>query len=379
MCWSSGVAGLTAAALAEAQGVDVLVLEASNRAGGRLRSTPTRHGRVDLGAMWVRRAQRCNAIYDMAVEKGIRLSPRQDYLSVATYLPSGAPAPPALALSVLGKWAAGVTRRIAALRTPGSATPDVWESNALMLSNFMTLLNANATALSARRYGDAKTLPATDVMLEGGFDRLAELLLAELHNSTVLYNAGQSRCALVTAVEQDAGGVTVTTADGRVLRGRYALLTPSLGVLKAGAIAFSPPLPEAKAAAIAGLGFGLLDKLVLVFDAPFWDANKDFILRLPTDWSGRFSQVQSVRAWTAPDPVESYVTRWRQEPHILGSYSYFAVGNQKNITDVLAEPVGRILFGGEHTSAKLSTVLGAHLSGRREAESVLRLLGGEAA
>lgn len=33
-----------------------------------------------------------------------------------------------------------------------------------------------------------------------------------------------------------------------------------------------------------------------------------------------------------PNPVEAYVTRWAADPYSLGSYSYFAVGNPKNIT-----------------------------------------------
>lgn len=45
--------------------------------------------------------------------------------------------------------------------------------------------------------------------------------------------------------------MAVTTADGRVLRAKYALLTASLGALKAGGIAFTPALPAFKSKAIA--------------------------------------------------------------------------------------------------------------------------------
>lgn len=33
-----------------------------------------------------------------------------------------------------------------------------------------------------------------------------------------------------------------------------------------------------------------------------------------------------------PAPVESYVTRWANDPWARGSYSYYAVGNPKSIT-----------------------------------------------
>jgi hypothetical protein len=42
--------------------------------------------------------------------------------------------------------------------------------------------------------------------------------------------------------------------------------------------------------------------------------------------------------------------------------------------DVLAEPDGRVLFAGEAASTKPATVLGAYLSGQREAKRLLQLL-----
>jgi hypothetical protein len=142
---------------------------------------------------------------------------------------------------------------------------------------------------------------------------------------------------VVTRVAQDADGVTLTAADGAAFRAPHALVTLPLGVLKdPAAVAFDPPLPRAKAAAVndmvradslvltpAGLlgcrgaayvsagadgvgfimampsppsspspnpakGFGVLDKLVMVWDEPWWPANFDFISRELTDWSGKW-------------------------------------------------------------------------------------------
>jgi lysine-specific histone demethylase 1 len=76
-----------------------------------------------------------------------------------------------------------------------------------------------------------------------------------------------------------------------------------------------------------------------------------------------------------PEPKEFYQTRWGQDEFSLGSYSYFATGNPLNITGDLAEPTGRLLWAGEATSKKPATVLGAYLSGLREAERLLGLLG----
>lgn len=52
------------------------------------------------------------------------------------------------------------------------------------------------------------------------------------------------------SIDQDAKGVTVTPAKGEKLTADYVIVTVPLGVLKAGSITFSPPLPTAKQAAI---------------------------------------------------------------------------------------------------------------------------------
>ncbi len=72
----------------------------------------------------------------------------------------------------------------------------------------------------------------------------------------------------VTRIARDAGGVTVETKQGERFSGRMALVTVSTGVLAAGKIQFDPGLPAAKAAAIRGLPMGLLDKVILEFSTP---------------------------------------------------------------------------------------------------------------
>lgn len=56
--------------------------------------------------------------------------------------------------------------------------------------------------------------------------------------------------AVVKSIDQDAKGVTVTTAKGEKMTADYVIVTVPLGVLKAGSITFNPPLPAAKQTAI---------------------------------------------------------------------------------------------------------------------------------
>jgi monoamine oxidase len=75
----------------------------------------------------------------------------------------------------------------------------------------------------------------------------------------------------VTRIARDTrenGGVTVETKQGDRFSGRMVLVTVSTGVLAAGKIQFQPELPAAKIAAIRGLPMGLLDKVILEFSSP---------------------------------------------------------------------------------------------------------------
>lgn len=56
------------------------------------------------------------------------------------------------------------------------------------------------------------------------------------------------------------------------------LSSPPQGVLKAGTIEFVPPLPDVKTDAIARLGMGNLNKLILEFPHRFWRALAPFVL-----------------------------------------------------------------------------------------------------
>jgi phytoene dehydrogenase-like protein len=49
----AGIAGLTAADAARCAGAEVLVVEARDRIGGRIRTVPLGPGTVDLGGAWV--------------------------------------------------------------------------------------------------------------------------------------------------------------------------------------------------------------------------------------------------------------------------------------------------------------------------------------
>ena len=69
--------------------------------------------------------------------------------------------------------------------------------------------------------------------------------------------------------------VTVTCRNGRAFVADAVVVTVPLGVLKHGDVAFDPPLPERKRLAVSNLGFGVLNKVVLLFPRVFWGDGHD--------------------------------------------------------------------------------------------------------
>lgn len=214
--------------------------------------------------------------------------------------------------------------------------------------------------------------------------------------------------------------------DGESFVADKVVFTGSLGVLKQRSIQFTPPLPDWKTGAIDRLGFGIMNKVILVFDQPFWDTERDMfgLLREPSNRNsmmqedyaanrGRFylfwncmkttglpvlialmagdaahqaentadsviiaevtSQLRNVFKHVAvPDPLETIITRWGTDKFTRGSYSYVAAQALPGDYDLMAKPIGNLHFAGEATcGTHPATVHGAYLSGLRAASEII--------
>ena len=213
--------------------------------------------------------------------------------------------------------------------------------------------------------------------------------------------------------------------DGEVINADYIVSTIPLGVLKTQDVQFEPALPDWKMGAIQRIGFGVLNKVVLVYKEPFWDQNRDIFGTLrnppnrfsldPKDYfnqRGRFFQwfnvsktsglptllalmageaafhtekstndeliaeatgvLKAIYGAPVPDPIEAVVTRWKRDQFSYGSYSYTGPNFQPDDYDVMAKPIGNLFFAGEHTcGTHPATVHGAYISGLRAASEVL--------
>ncbi|KAL9093833.1 MAG: hypothetical protein Q9165_003756 [Trypethelium subeluteriae] len=261
----------------------------------------------------------------------------------------------------------------------------------------------------------------------GGYLQVPRALYQLPDNLDVRFNAD------VAAINYDPSGdsyekgpARITCSNGETLEADQVVLTVPLGVIKEGDMKFSPPLPEWKIGAIERLGFGLLNKVVLVYEEAFWDEDQDMFGLLnqsqvdgsinPQDYSarrGRFylfwncvktsgrpvlialmagqaaydtestENHELIREVTdrlsrnfspkpVPEPSEVIVTRWRKDPWARGTYSYVGPKSLPGDYDVMAKPVGNLHFAGEATcGTHPATVHGAYLSGLRAAAEVV--------
>ena len=393
-----GAAGIAAARLLHDAGEEVLLIEAKDRLGGRAHTVPLTFAGgtypVDLGCGWLHSAAR-NPWTGIAEAAGFtidRAKPGwgQQWRDLGF--------PPDEQHASDEAWERWEKAAHAALDGPDRP-----------LSNFIA--------------ADDRWRPMLDAI--SGYANGASLERVSLHDWAAYEDAaGEENWALprgygaliaghgrglqvrlstpVTRIDHGGLRLRIDTAAG-TLEAERAIITVPPSVLDR--IEFDPPLP-AKTDAAAALPLGLADKVFLGVDDPEWPAHAHLIgnpysactgsYRLsPFGWpiiesffGGDCAEAQEDEragyafcideltallgsSWRARlHPLAT--TRWRHEPHILGSYSHAAVG-QGGARSVLAEPVdGRLFFAGEACSARdFSTAHGAYATGIAAARAVL--------
>jgi hypothetical protein len=102
----------------------------------------------------------------------------------------------------------------------------------------------------------------------------------------------------VAEIRHGGDGVTVVTAGGEEVAGDAVLVTAPLGVLKAGSIAFSPPLPDWKTDAVGRLGFGDLNKVCPPFTT-------QCLMQSGSLYSGPRKSLESAGAYLYVSPLRS--------------------------------------------------------------------------
>ncbi len=203
--------------------------------------------------------------------------------------------------------------------------------------------------------------------------------------------------------------VSVTANEDETVAGDVAVLTLPVGVLKAGAVQFDPPLPRSKREALDGLQMGPVMKMVYQFDEPILDRSIGAIYARdnpPMWWSPSLGREKGDVVWTAffsgdyaremldlgeeaalqkgldtlrretgqadLQYVKARWINWPQDEFARGGYSVCLPGHY-SAREKLASPTPPIYWAGEASAPHHLTAMvhGAYFTGQRAAAEII--------
>jgi len=414
----AGMAGVSAARALSQGDLEVLVVEAGDRVGGRVSTVRDFAGApVEAGAEFIH--GKGAATWSDVRRAGLRTEP----------------------VPYSGSWfRLGGRRRW----LPAHLThPGVWRSFDILwsLGRLDGRDRSAADFIAQKGYkGRSRELAALTLTahLPGGIDEVGVAGLAAdgvLHlesgvNHRVVdgYDSLPAHIATGLAIELgfrvqriDWGpdGVELTADDGRTVTARAAVSTLPHGVLRRGNIEFGPALTKAKADAIARISTGAVAKVLIAFDEAFWPrrmtqlvcGDGPITLYWPTSYGTEGPPVLSAyatgpRARALSDAGEAVATEmvladlcslypdapvrrlvratrfidWETDPNALGGYTFLPPGAVGARADLAAPTTGALFWAGSatHWTPVADTVEAAYLSGLRAAREVSSHLRGAA-
>ncbi len=407
-----GISGLAAAKKLKDKGFSVVVLEAQEKVGGRMRTDRSLGVAFDEGASWIH-GPKGNPITSLASQSGANTFLTSDD-SVSVFDTNGK----AYSDSILTASENQFNSALNAVRNAGTQTQSfqtvfnslyptqandrLWK---YMLSAFLEFnTGGDISKLSSKFFDDDEEFSGEDVIITNGYDKVTDFLAQGLdirlntRVSSINYSNTKS----------------VITANGNNMEADYVIVSVPLGVLKNNAIAFTPNLPINKANAIANTNIGNVNKFLLVWNTPFWDTNLQYIGYTP-ETKGKFNYFLNIKKFTPsnglmtfalgdyatltesmtdsqiineimlnlksiygnsiPNPSNFLRTKWGKNINAFGAYSYPTNGSTSTDFNTLATEINnKIFFAGEHTEKDYrGTVHGAYLSGIREADKIISL------
>lgn len=405
----AGIAGLAAARYLHVRGADVLVLEAGDYVGGRIRTDMSMGAPFEYGAGWIHGPSAENPVRQLADEIGAPTFVTDDD-SLEVFGPDGNPLSDGdyqsledtfgrlehlLSFQISERDARSIAEIVAEYE------PDVLEDplGRWLLTSYLEFdFGAGIEDVSAANAYADMVFEDNDVIFTRGYDSILAPLAKGLD---IRLNTPVNRIAC----KDEGVEVNELAAD-------YAICTVPLGVLKSCAIRFDPPLPEHIKEAISSLGFGSVTKIALRFKEAFWDVETQYfgIMSEPKGrWNywlnyrtfsdenillglsfGRYAPIadrmnreemtrdalsvlRSVWGRAVSDPQSVLTTHWSEYANFKGAYSYPQAGGSPSQFEVFAQPVKeRLFFAGEHTIFDYhSTTHGALMSGERAAKGIL--------
>lgn len=397
-----GAAGIAAARRLATKGVSTLLLEASQRIGGRAHTVNVAGQALDLGCGWLHSADR-NPWVGIAEVSGFAIERRRPAWGQQYRDLGFSPEDQDAADEAYATW----HRRLMSAPPQSDCAADVLEPGG-MWNGYLQAMSGYISGAGLERLSIADYLAYETASTRYNWRVPAgygTLIAAILPPGVALRLATP-----VEAINLEAARVSIATPVGSITA-RAAILTVSTAVIVGGTIRLPPELDEWRHAA-ASLPLGRNEKLFLeiVGDNPF-EPETDVIGDPRNPRTGSYyiqpfgrpviegffgGEGAEVLAEHGPAAGFAYaidelaalfgsgvrrslrplaISNWSRMDHIGGGYSYALPGKaQARVT--LARPFdGRLFFSGEATHRHdFSTAHGAYQSGMRAAEEVMAAL-----
>jgi monoamine oxidase len=395
----AGFAGLLAACRVAQAGHQVVVLEARNRVGGRVWSQELIPGDprsiVERGGEFV--LDGYDLMREVMGELGLRLAD----MTVSYYErePRGGAATTHQDMARCAEVVAGAAARA----RPGTPLAEVitgWRGSPAALAAYVSRVEVTNGVAA----GTLAAAAAIDVT--AGFERRPCWRVAGGNQLVARALAGRLRTPVwlrspVRLVEHDQDGVRVLTQDGEV-SGDAVIVALPMAVLRA--LPFSPPVPGRYQAAWQRAGLAHNAKLHIPLRRPatasavqsvpdrFWTwtatdgsgliqpvlhafgGTQEGLAALavadgPASWASRAA---ALRPELSLDLGRAMLTTWNDDPWAGESYSALTTAVAEGDDELMATPIGRVHFAGEHTAGAWAGLMeGALRSGARAASEVL--------
>ena len=403
----AGMAGLAATETLRKLGLSVVLLEASNRRGGRVVTDNSIFGvPYDMGAHWFH-GSNTNPLYDYATKAGFSTykAPDDDILYVGGREARASEHDAFAHQLERAEAAMSKAARLGQDVTPASVVPNAgdWQ-NTVDFRTGPFEVGKDMTDFSCQDWWES----------EGGDDGFC----GEGFGTVMMHRTRKIDVELNTSVAQidwRKNGIVAHTARGAI-RARKCIVTVSTGVLANSRIKFSPVLPAEKEASFHQISMGHYNHLALQFDHNFFGIGADGYLsyKIPQERSQpvpamgmlvnvhgsnlSFAEVGGEFARELEDEgidggidfalgelreifgssvnrsfIKGHATQWGSNPFFDGAYAAAKPGGYK-YRAILREPVDlKIYFAGEACHERQwSTAHGAYHSGIEVAEQVAK-------
>lgn len=412
----AGFAGLAAAHQLRKKKLNVTVLEARSRMGGRVFSfnaVPEEKLVIELGAEWVGKSH--ERIQNLCNEFGLELFNNQfetHLLYKGNYYGKGQ-------WKYSDEWDkkwASLLKNYPHMTDAQKRELDKYDWWRYLVNNgcdgrdldIRELLDSTDFGESIRHvsafaalaeYAESSEKNEMDYKIRGGNGQLAEKFAEKIGRDKILLNHA------VTKVEQTKTGVKVTCSNGKVFTADKLICTvPTFSLRK---IQWLPGLPKEKVDAINQLQYARINKHPVLFSDRFWPEDMDMVTDGPTHYFYHATKNQPSKkgiliSYTIGDKaavaanqddayhkavisqalqpgfgdVQSKMENqwnyyWGNDEFSKGAYALYGIGQWFTLMPVLKKPFLHTYFAGEHLADWQGFMEGAIQTGEEAAERMV--------